>query len=79
MSREHAHIKYENQKFYIFDNNSKFGTLIGLHKDLPIKGDKIAVQIGRTVITFALKVEETKEKISRSSNTLSGQILPLKK
>ena len=28
VSRFHAFIKYENNNFLIFDNNSKFGTLI---------------------------------------------------
>jgi len=39
----------------IVDNNSKFGTLILLRRDLEIEKKKIAVQVGRTVITFSLK------------------------
>jgi len=44
-----------NGKFVIFDNNSKFGTLIKLNKPFPITNDKVAIQVGRTVITFVLK------------------------
>jgi hypothetical protein len=39
----------------IVDNNSKFGTLILLRKNYKIEKKKIALQIGRTVITFSLK------------------------
>jgi len=55
VSRLHAYIKYENHKFVIVDNNSKFGTLILLRRELEIEKKKIAVQVGRTVITFSLK------------------------
>jgi len=43
VSRFHAYIKYVNRKFVIFDNNSKFGTLIKLTKPFPITSDKVAV------------------------------------
>lgn len=39
----------------MIDNNSKFGTLILLRKSYKIERKKIALQIGRTVITFSLK------------------------
>jgi predicted component of type VI protein secretion system len=55
VSRLHAFIKYQEGQFVIFDNNSKFGTLILLRKDFNIERKKIALQIGRTVITFSLK------------------------
>ena len=55
VSRIHALLKFEDEKFLIFDNDSKFGTLILLNKNYPIKSDKAAVQIGRTVFTFVLK------------------------
>jgi|JI61114C2RNA_FD_contig_61_1631477_length_1218_multi_2_in_0_out_0_1 pSer/pThr/pTyr-binding forkhead associated (FHA) protein len=58
VSREHAHIKYENDRFLILDNNSKFGTLIKLQKDLQIRMEKVAVQVGRTVVTCAIKYED---------------------
>jgi len=55
VSRLHAFIKYQDGKFIVFDNNSKFGTLIMLRKDYEIERKKIALQVGRTVITFSLK------------------------
>jgi len=55
VSRLHALIKYDNGKFVVFDNNSKFGTLVMLRKDYEIERSKIALQIGRTVISFSLK------------------------
>lgn len=32
VSRTHSIIKYENENFYVYDNDSKFGTLILLRK-----------------------------------------------
>jgi len=55
VSRLHAYIKYQGDQFYMVDNNSKFGTLILLRKNYKIEKKKIALQIGRTVITFSLK------------------------
>jgi len=55
VSRLHAFIKYENDKFLLLDNNSKFGTLVLLKNSLLLNEEKIAVQIGRTVISFSLK------------------------
>jgi hypothetical protein len=50
-----------------------------MKNDLAIKFDKVAVQIGRTVITCTLKNDEVKEKMLKSGNTLSGQTLGYKK
>jgi len=55
VSRFHAYLKYQDGQFSVFDNNSKFGTLVLLRKDHQIERKKIALQIGRTVITFSLK------------------------
>jgi len=55
VSRFHAYIKYQDGQFFVFDNNSKFGTLVLLRRDYQIERKKIALQIGRTVITFSLK------------------------
>ncbi len=43
VSRIHAHLKFQDEKFLIFDNDSKFGTLILLNNKYPVKGDKAAV------------------------------------
>jgi hypothetical protein len=55
VSRLHAYIKYQEGKFTITDNNSKFGTLILLRKEYEIGKRKVAIQSGRTVITFSQK------------------------
>ena len=55
MSRLHAYIKYQNGNFVIIDNNSKFGTLVLLRNTIGIEKKKVALQIGRTVLTFSLK------------------------
>lgn len=60
VSRVHALIKFIDDKFMIFDNDSKFGTLVLLDKDYPVKTDKAAIQIGRTVFTFVLKYKNDK-------------------
>jgi len=55
ISRVHALLKYKDGKFLVFDNESKFGTLISLNRNYEIQNDKAAIQIGRTVFTFVLK------------------------
>ena len=55
ISRVHALLKYKDGKFLLFDNESKFGTLISLNKSYEIQNDKAAIQIGRTVFTFVMK------------------------
>jgi len=55
VSRLHAFIRFHNGEFLITDNNSKFGTLVLLRKDYELERKKIALQIGRTVVTFSLK------------------------
>lgn len=55
VSRIHAHLKFEDGKFLVYDNDSKFGTLVFLNQNFSVKDDKAAVQIGRTVFTFVQK------------------------
>lgn len=49
----------------ITDNNSKFGTLVLLKEPIMVNEEKIAVQIGRTVLTFALKFLQTEANLPR--------------
>lgn len=53
VSRNHARIDKVGDDYFIFDNKSKFGTLV---KEEPLALEvsriKQGVQIGRTVITF---------------------------
>ena len=53
MSRNHARIDKIGDDYFIFDNKSKFGTLV--KEDnlvLEVTRIKQGIQIGRTVITF---------------------------
>ena len=61
VSRVHAHLKFENGKFTVYDNDSKFGTLILLTNNYPIRDEKAAVQIGRTVFTFVEKKAQNED------------------
>ena len=56
VSRNHASLKLINNKFYLEDNLSKFGSLIQLNCDiifLPYK--QISLQIGKSCLVFNLK------------------------
>lgn len=55
VSRHHATISYQNGKFLLLDNKSKFGTLVLMDKPYEITQEKIAVQVGRTVLSFSVK------------------------
>ena len=55
VSRLHSFLIFENNKFKIFDNSSKFGTLIKLRNSFSITKSKQAIQIGRSVITMSFK------------------------
>lgn len=55
VSRVHAIMKYKDGRFLLFDNESKFGTLVLLKNNYQIQSDKAAIQIGRTVFTFVQK------------------------
>jgi len=53
VSRNHARIDKIGDDYYVFDNKSKFGTLVREEKlVLEVSRIKQGVQIGRTVITF---------------------------
>ena len=54
VSRIHAFIKYAQGKFILSDNRSKFGSLVKLQKPLMVTREKVAVQVGRSVLTFSL-------------------------
>lgn len=72
VSRCHAIIKCKPDGFYIEDNNSKFGTIILLKDKLRLKAHHtMAVQVGRTVISFTIKyVQSEKEKLKNEVSKL---------
>jgi pSer/pThr/pTyr-binding forkhead associated (FHA) protein len=55
VSRNHALIKNVNGSFYVFDNKSKFGTLVR-EEDMVLDVGRQAhgVQIGKTVLTMEI-------------------------
>ena len=56
VSRCHAIIKYQEDGFYIEDNISKFGTIILMKEKVPLLQDHtLAVQVGRTVVSFTIR------------------------
>lgn len=46
VSRIHAEIRFENNKFYIKDLKSKFGTLVKFKEEFDVK-EKVKLQYGR--------------------------------
>ena len=59
VSRNHALIKNINGHFYIFDNKSKFGTLVREdNMSLEVGRQPHGVQIGRTVLTMEINKEK---------------------
>ncbi len=53
VSRNHARIDKIGDDYFVFDNKSKFGTLVKEEKlSLEVSRIKQGIQIGRTVITF---------------------------
>ena len=56
VSRNHAYIKFINNGFYLFDNKSKFATLVKEDKmniEIGHKNQK-GIQIGRTIVILEL-------------------------
>jgi pSer/pThr/pTyr-binding forkhead associated (FHA) protein len=58
VSRNHSSIHYKDGKFLLFDNNSKFGTLVQVENPVEISPEKTILQCGKTVIIISLKKEE---------------------
>jgi pSer/pThr/pTyr-binding forkhead associated (FHA) protein len=67
VSRCHAIIKCKPDGFYVEDNTSKFGTIILLKNKLRLKAHHtMAVQVGRTVISFTIKyVQSERDKLKK--------------
>jgi predicted component of type VI protein secretion system len=59
VSRVHAEVRFENNKFYLKDLKSKFGTLVKFREEFSIK-DKIKLQYGRVCMEFNLKTQAPK-------------------
>lgn len=68
VSRTHASITLSNNKIFIKDLKSKFGTLVLLQEDVEISEKPLCLQIGRTYAEFLngnvkdLKIKKEYEK-----------------
>ena len=69
VSRNHAMIKFLNGAFHIFDNKSKFGTLVKEERmEIAVTPDHAqAIQIGRTVVILELKKESDLKERAKTS------------
>lgn len=58
VSRLHAFIQHSDGNYYLEDNSSKFGTLVLIKHPIVLDPDfNPAIQIGRTVLSFALQTQ----------------------
>jgi len=62
VSRSHADLILIENKVYIKDLRSKFGTLVLAQKDIEFKNKQINLQIGRSYIEFTCSKESPKLK-----------------
>ena len=69
----HAKIYLRNGEFILEDNESKFGTLIQVKESLEISpSQQHTVQIGRSVITIAIKKQDAIASSSLPANSFSN-------
>ena len=73
VSRVHSILTRTRDKFLLFDNDSKFGTLIHLSESYPISRSKSAVQVGRTVFTLTQRGSVNQTNLTKS--TIPGQMV----
>jgi predicted component of type VI protein secretion system len=71
VSRCHAIIKCKKDGFYIEDNLSKFGTIVLMKERIKLAEDHtMAIQVGRSVISFTIKNIDAREKLKREIEPL---------
>ena len=58
----HADLNLIDNKVYIKDLRSKFGTLVLAQKDVELKNKQLNFQIGRSYIEFTFTLENSKLK-----------------
>ena len=69
--RCHAIIKCKKDGFYIEDNLSKFGTIVLLKDKMRLHEDHtMAIQAGRSVVSFTIKSIDAREKLKREIEPL---------
>ena len=52
VSRIHAYLRFKDKQIFLYDNNSKFGTLILMRTPVDVTSIPLSLQIGRTYITI---------------------------
>jgi len=67
VSRTHAVITLSNNKIFIRDLKSKFGTLVLIQEDLEITENPICLQIGRTYCEFQVIAQKEYNKIKKET------------
>lgn len=72
VSRWHAIILYQNEKFILIDNNSKYGTLVKLEEPIEIQNEKLEFQSGRTLITLTTT---TFEEVDTSDSEFLAEVV----
>lgn len=83
VSRNHAQINFFGGKFYLEDTRSKFGTLIQVKRPILLEENKeLAMQSGRSLITYAVKAPWTLipscfRSSGLGSNTLTSKKIPV--
>lgn len=71
VSRCHAIIKCRKDGFYIEDNLSKFGTIVLMKNKMRLEEDHtMAIQAGRSVVSFTIKNIDAREKLKREIEPL---------
>ena len=71
VSRCHAIIKCKKDGFYVEDNLSKFGTIVLLKDKMRLQEDHtMAIQAGRSVVSFTIKSIDAREKLKREIEPL---------
>lgn len=73
VSRLHSKIKFENGSFLLEDNTSKFGTLVLIKQRTPLMpGFNKAIQIGRTVLNFSVKLNQFGKPLTANPRPLTA-------
>jgi hypothetical protein len=55
VSKHHGGFRFEDNGFYLYDNDSRYGSLVKMRFDWYIGFNKFAIQIEKTVVSFILK------------------------
>jgi pSer/pThr/pTyr-binding forkhead associated (FHA) protein len=74
VTRKHAFLKFDGTNFQLFDNDSKFGTLAKIRKNLEITENPFAIQIGRTVVLLKLQYPQEEAEVEMNDTLVLTDI-----